>query len=490
MPFHPRPVRTQSNALTLLMVATLGFCAMVAGLAHGSQNSASDTATIAKNQASAIAALHEINAAETAFATTYMRGFSSTLIVLAGRTASQPKYSAAGLIDDQLGNGNENGYVFKYSTEVSDGRPSTYAVTASPVAGAGNGAFYYTDQSGVIRQNSARTATANDPPLAVEVIRLDPAFDDIVPANTHVEVLADLGLAQGALTEGPVWVRNGGYLIFSEVAGNVIYKWTHDGKISVFLKPSGYSGNGPAASKLTHNGRALVHLVGSVGITLDPQGRVVFCAQGDRAIVRLEPDGKRTVLADRFEGKRLNSTNDLVYKSDGALYFTDPNSGLQRGDSDPLKELPFQAIFLLKDGKLQKLDFHGRPNGLALSPDEKYFYAIDSTKNTITRFQILPDDTIAGGELFVDMNSDHLTPDGKDRGGPDGMKVDVSGNVYSSGPDGVWVMSPSGRHLGTIITPTRITNIAFGDADGKMLYLTTHTGELYRVRLNLEGVHP
>ena len=139
---------------------------------------------------------------------------------------------------------------------------------------------------------------------------------------------------------------------------------------------------------------------------------------------------------------------------------------------------------------MQKLDFHGRPNGLALSPDEKYFYAIDSTKNTITRFKILPDDTIAGGELFVDMNSDHLTPDGKDRGGPDGMKVDVSGNVYSSGPDGVWVMSPSGRHLGTIITPTRITNIAFGDADGKMLYLTTHTGELYRVRLNLEGVRP
>jgi sugar lactone lactonase YvrE len=445
---------------------------------------------IAQNQAAAIASLQEINAAEASFATTYMRGFTSTLGALGGRTAKQPKYSAAGLIDDDLANGSKNGYVFKYSTEISDGRPSTYAVTASPANGSGNGAFYFTDQSGVIRQNSTTNATAKDAPISSAVIKLDPAFDEIVPADVHVELLEDLGVTQGALTEGPVWVRKGGYLLFSEVAGNVIYKWAPDGNLSVFLKPAGYTGHGPAASKLTHNGRALVHLIGSVGMTLDPQGRVVFSAQGDRAIVRLEPDGTRTILVDRFEGKRLNSTNDLVYKSDGALYFTDPNSGLQRGDADPLKELPFQAIFLFKDGKVQKLDFHGRPNGLALSPDEKYFYAIDSTKNTIMRFKILPDDTIADGQLFVDMSADHLTPDGKDRGGPDGMKVDVKGNVYSSGPDGIWVMSPEGKHLGTIITPTRITNPAFGDTDGKMLYLTTHTGELYRVHLNIEGVHP
>ncbi len=478
----------------VLRVAAILACSVL--LPYSSQKrqaaaQSADTAdVIAQNQKAAVASLQEINAAETAFATTYMRGYSSKLSVLAGRTPDPPRYAAAGLIDNELGKGVKNGYAFTYMTEVSDGRPSTYAVTASPVNGAGNGNFYFTDQSGVIRQNSNRPATVHDLAVPLELIKLDSALDDIVPADVHVEVLADLGLTRGSLTEGPVWVRKGGYLLFSDVPADAIDKWTPDGKISVFLTPSGYTGTGPSESKRTHNGRALVHLIGSVGITLDPQGRVVFCAQGDRMIVRLEENGRRTILAERYEGKRLNSTNDLVYKSDGALYFTDPNSGLQRGETDPRKELPFAGIFLLKDGKLQVLDFKGRPNGLALSPDEKYFYAIDSTRNTITRFTILPDDTIADGHLFADMNGEHLTADGKDRGGPDGMKVDRNGNVYSSGPDGVWVMSPEGKHLGTIITPTRITNIAFGDADGKMLYLTTHTGELYRVHLKIEGVRP
>jgi gluconolactonase len=446
---------------------------------------------IAKNQSAAVASLQEINEAENTFATTYLRGFSPTLKALAGRTADMPRFEAAGLIDSELGSGKKNGYVFEYSTRVSGERPSTYAITASPVGRAGNGIFYFTDQSGVIRENSATTATANDPAVSLEVIRLDPELDKIVPAEAHVEVLADLGLTQGALTEGPVWDRKGGYLLFSEVAGNAIYKWTSDGKLSIFLKPAGYTGNGPSESKRTHNGRAFVHLIGSVGITIDPQGRVVFTAQGDRTIVRLEPDGTRTVIADRYQGKRLNSPNDLVYKSDGALYFTDPSSGFERGDHDPNKELPFNGIFLLKDGKLQLIEKTYRlPNGLALSPDEKYLYAIDSLRSSIFRYKVLPDDTIADEQLFVNMSADLRTDRGRDRGEADGIKVDVKGNVYSSGPDGVWIMSPEGKHLGTIITPTRITNPAFGDADGKMLYLTTHTGELYRVHLKIEGVRP
>jgi gluconolactonase len=447
--------------------------------------------TIANNQSAAIASLQEINEAEAEFATTYLRGFSPTLKALAGRTADMPRFDAAGLIDSELGTGKKGGYVFGYSTRVSGERPSTYAVTASPVGGAGSGIFYFTDQSGVIRQNNATTATANDPAVSLEVIRLDPALDEIVAADAHVEVLADLGLTQGALTEGPVWDRKGGYLLFSEVAGNAIYKWTPDGKLSIFLKPSGYTGSGLSESKRTHNGRAFVHLIGSVGITLDPNGRVVFTAQGDRTIVRLEKDGTRTVLADRYEGKRLNSPNDLVYKSDGALYFTDPSSGFERGDNDPKKELPFDGIFLLKDGKLRLIQkTYKLPNGLALSPDEKYLYAIDSLRSSVFRYEVLPDDTIADERLFVNMSADLRTARGKDRGEADGIKVDVKGNVYSSGPDGIWIMSREGKHLGTIITPTRITNPAFGDADGKMLYLTTHTGELYRVRLKIEGVRP
>jgi len=464
------------------------------GLATRAQephSASSEPDSIAKNQSSAIASLQEINEAEAAFATTYLRGFSPSLKELGGRTANLPRYEAAGLIESELASGAKNGYLFVYSTRVSGQRPSTYAVTAGPMGGAGHGSFYFTDQSGVIRQNSAGTATANDPPLSLEVIRLDPALDEIVPPDAHVEMLADLGLVRGALTEGPVWVRKGDYLLFAEVAGNVIDKWTPDGKITVYLKDSGYTGTGPSESKRTHNGRAFVHLIGSVGTTLDPEGRVVFCAQGDRAVVRLEPDGKRTVLADRFEGKRLNSPNDLVYKSDGALYFTDPSSGFERGDGDPKKELPFDGIFLLKDGKLRVLEkTYKLPNGVTLSPDEKYFYAIDSLRSSIFRYRILPDDTIGDEQLFVDMSADLRTAYGKDRGEADGMKVDVKGNVYSSGPDGVWIMSPEGKHLGTIVTPTRITNPAFGDADGKMLYLTTHTGELYRVRLKIEGVRP
>ena len=313
------------------------------------------------------------------------------------------------------------------------------------------------------------------------LIKLDPALDDIVSANTKVEKLAD-GFHY---VEGPVWVRQGGYLLFSDIPANVIDRWTPNGKVSVFLEPSGFTGKDASGVGMELTvGSAVVTLIGSNGITLDRQGRVVYCAHGDRAIIRLEKDNKRTVLADRFEGKRLNSPNDLVYKSNGTLYFTDPPAGLRGNNESPQKELPFHGVYLLKAQKLQLLDKDfTRPNGLALSPDEKYLYVADSTKRLIMRFEVKPDDTIANGQVFIDM-----TPD-KAPGNPDGMKVDKDGNVYSSGPGGVWIISPGGKHLGTIVAPESPTNLAFGDADGKTLYLTARTG-LYRIRLNKRGVQP
>jgi len=314
------------------------------------------------------------------------------------------------------------------------------------------------------------------------IARLNPALDAIIPEDAKVEKVAE----NFGFLEGPVWVRKGGYLLFSDIPANVIYKWSPNGGLSVFLSYSGFTGNDDSVAGMQlNNGKGMVTLLGSNAVTLDPQGRVVYCAHGDRQIVRLEPDGKRTVLASEFEGKRLNSPNDLVYKSDGALYFSDPTAGMRNGNDDSRKELPYTGLFLLKDGKLQLLSKDLRPNGLALTPDEKFIYLVDTSggRKTIVRYQVRPDDTIASGELFVDMTSDKAT------GGPDGMKVDQQGNLYSTGPGGVWIMSPDGKHLGTILTSELPANLAFGDADGKTLYLTARTG-LYRIRLKIPGITP
>jgi gluconolactonase len=317
---------------------------------------------------------------------------------------------------------------------------------------------------------------------ATDVVRLDSAADDIVPPGARAQQLAE---GYGFL-EGPVWVRRGGYLLFSDIPANVIDKWAPGSKVSVFLKPSGFTGTDPSqAGRIIDNGRAMINLIGSNAVTVDRQGRIVFCAQGDRSVVRIEKDGRRTILADRYEGKRLNSPNDLVYKSDGALYFTDPPAGLPKGDDDPKKEIPFDGVFLLKNGKLQVLDKSFlRPNGLAFAPSEKFLYVNDSFKKTIMRFEVRPDDTIANGQIFIDMNGDEAP------GVPDGMKVDLKGNVYCTGPGGVWIISSAGKHLATIKTPERITNLAFGNADGKMLYLTGRTGELFGIDLKVAGIRP
>jgi gluconolactonase len=190
------------------------------------------------------------------------------------------------------------------------------------------------------------------------------------------------------------------------------------------------------------------------------------------------------VLADHYEGKRLNSPNDLVYKSDGSLYFTDPPFGLRKAQDDPKKELPFAGVYRWANGKLQLVnkDF-GAPNGLAFSPDEKYLYVDDSFTKTYWRFDVQPDGTITNKKLLIDMSSS------KEPGVPDGMKIDQKGNIYGAGPGGVWVITPEGKHLGTIKPPENPANLAWGDADAKTLYFTAVTG-LYRLRLNIAGIRP
>jgi gluconolactonase len=314
------------------------------------------------------------------------------------------------------------------------------------------------------------------------VARLNPELDDIIPGDAKVEKLA----SSFGFLEGPVWVHKGGYLLFSDIPANVIFKFSPDtGKVSVAVPYSGFTGvDASGAGMQLNDGQGMVTLLGSNGVTLDPQGRIVYCAHGDRQVVRLEADGRRTALANQFEGKRLNSPNDLVYKSDGSLYFTDPPAGLRDGDKDPKKELPFNGVYLLKDSQLRLLiKDMTLPNGLAFTPDEKYLYVNDSVKKTIMRYEVQPDDTLANGKLLVDMSPD------KAPGGPDGMKVDQKGNIYCTGPGGFWILSPDGIHLGTVLTSELPANLAFGDADGKTLYLTARTG-LYRIHLKIPGIVP
>ena len=305
----------------------------------------------------------------------------------------------------------------------------------------------------------------------VEITRLDPAIDAIVPPNPKV-----FKLAEGfQFTEGPVWLQNGDFL-FSDPNANKIYQYAADGTLSVFKENSGYSGK-----DITEYFQP-----GSNGLTLDPDGRLTINEHGNRRIVRVEKDGKITVLADRFEGKRLNSPNDLVYRSDGTLFFSDPPFGLPKFYDDPRKELPYSGVFALYKGQLKLVtsDLKG-PNGIAFSPDEKYLYVgnWDPEKKIVMRYEVNPDATLSNGKVFFDMTS----APGQDA--IDGIKVDQQGNLYVSGPGGLWVLSPAAKHLGTVNGPKHPHNLAWGGEDGKTLYLTAQS-TLYRMPLNIPGIRP
>ena len=303
----------------------------------------------------------------------------------------------------------------------------------------------------------------------VEVIRKSPRMDAIAGPNPKL-----FKLAEGfQFTEGPVWSRDG-FLLFSDPNANTIYRY--DGALSVFRRPSGYAGADVAEYKQP----------GSNGLTFDSQGRLTANEHGNRRVTRTEQDGSITVLAESFEGRRLNSPNDLVYAKDGTLYFTDPPFGLPKFAGDPRKELPYSGVYSLRDGKLALLtkELSG-PNGIALSPDEKYLYVgnWDEKKKVVMRYPVQPGGAIGAGAIFFDMTG----APGEDA--IDGIKVDTEGNVYVSGPGGLWVLSPDGEHLGTIVTPKHAHNFAWGDADGRTLYICARDS-LYRMRLGVPGIRP
>lgn len=330
-------------------------------------------------------------------------------------------------------------------------------------------------------------------PSAFRIERLDPALDEVIDVNAKLETLGD----RFALTEGPVWMPGEtgqpGSLLFSDNAANVIYKWQEGQPLSVYLENSGYTGrdvNNVGAQTIA--GRVAILLIGSNGLALDPQNRLVVTAMTDRTVYRLEKDGKRTILADRFEGKRFNGPNDIVVKSDGAVYFTDTVWGLRGAAQSPDRELPFSGFFLIKDGKVTLLggdrDTPGAsPNGITLSPDEKYLYVTAGTRRTM-RYDILPDDTVANGKVFVE-------------DGIDGMRVDTKGNLYTTSggtPGRIQIHSPEGKPLGRLLLPQltgeprpRVcaTNMAFGGVDDRDLYITACT-HLFRVRTKIPGIRP
>ncbi len=309
-----------------------------------------------------------------------------------------------------------------------------------------------------------------------EVLRKDPALDAVVSPTAKLEKMAG-GVS---FTEGPVWVprKDGtdGYLLFSAPNDNTIYRMSADGEVSVFRAKSGYTGLNIGE----------YHQPGSNGLTLDRQGRLTIDQHGNRRVIRVEPRGNITVLADRYDGKRLNSPNDLVYKSDGSLFFTDPPFGLPKVFDDPRKELPFSGVYRVTDGKVQLLTTDlDAPNGLAFSPDEKYLYVDNwnEKRKVVMRYEVRTDGTLANGSIFFDMT---FVPG---ETALDGMKVDQQGNVYVCGPGGIWILSPEGKHLGLIKGPEEPHNLAWGDDDARTLYVTALTS-IYRIRTNIPGIRP
>lgn len=315
-----------------------------------------------------------------------------------------------------------------------------------------------------------RVRAAWEAPLTV--VRADADLDSVVPADARLEKVA----GGFVFTEGPVWSQKGGYLLFSSPNTNVIYRWSPVGKLEVFRSKSGYTG--ADIGRYTQPG--------SNGLTFSPDGLLTLCQHGNRRVIRVNPHGDTTVMADQYQGKRLNSPNDLVYRSDGTLYFTDPPFGLPGVFDDPDKELPFSGVFYVKDGTVNLVtDALSGPNGLAFSPDEKYLYVgdWDMQHKAVMRYPVNPDGSVGEGELFYDMTA----AEGADA--IDGVKVDTAGNLYICGPGGLWIVSPEAKHLGLLKLPEDPHNIAWGEADGRTLYITALTS-VYRIRLNIPGVRP
>jgi gluconolactonase len=329
-----------------------------------------------------------------------------------------------------------------------------------------------------------KTSEVNTTSLKIE--RLDSAIDEIIPANSVIEKV----VTGFTWVEGPVWINND-YLLFADIPSNSIRKWTPNSAVTVFMQPSGYRGTVPYGGPES----------GSNGMTLDVYGRVTVAGHAQRNVWRMEsldPHSQITILADAYMGKKLNSPNDVAYRSDGSLYFTDPPYGLPtQSDSDPAKQLQVNGVYRISNALNQKpgtqpanaqlqllIKDLTRPNGIAFSPDERYLYVSNSEPRKIwMRYRVKADGTLTDAKLFCDASSD-IRP-----GAPDGMKVDQKGNVYGTGPGGIWIFSPKGKHLATILMPEKASNVAWGGDDHKTLYITA-TSSVYRVKLGIAGVDP
>lgn len=334
--------------------------------------------------------------------------------------------------------------------------------------------------SGRVTSGHASASDSASTPLKVD--RLDRAADRIIPAGAKLERVT----TGYKWVEGPVWAE--GSLYFAAIRTNSIRKWTPGVGASIFLQPSGYKGSVPYGGPEP----------GSNGMTLDARGRLTVAGHAQRDVFRFEslsPKSTITILADRYQGKRLNSPNDLVYRSDGSLYFTDPPYGLRtQNDQDPKKELKVNGVYRIPHAVDQKpgsapdraalelvISDLPRPNGIAFSPDEKYLYVDNSEpKKQWWRYRVLPNGKVTDAKLLYDATSD------KRVGGPDGMKVDEQGNIYTAAPGGVWIFSPQGKLLAQITVPERVGNVAWGGSDRKTLYIAASTS-IYRVKLNIPG---
>lgn len=323
--------------------------------------------------------------------------------------------------------------------------------------------------------------------LATRIVRLDASLDHIVAADA--KVIVTKGENYFGVIEGSAWVPEGaqGYLLFTDFAANVIYKWEPASHLlSVYLEKAGYTGS---LVDIAHEGRMTttqygaplyIYDIGANGIALDPEGRVVLCAQGDRQVVRLEKDGTRTVVASDYQGHRFNHTNSMVIKSDGAIYMSDSGAGVHvpHPPSADVKDALPLSVYLIKDGKVSvAIADHG--HGLAFAPDEKILYV--GIGNIIERYDVQPDDTLANGRVFIDMSGE------KTRGGPNQLAVDREGNVYSAGPGGLWIIKSSGKHIGTLPLPALAAGLVFGGPDLKTLYIID-SRNLLEMRVKVPGM--
>ena len=319
------------------------------------------------------------------------------------------------------------------------------------------------------------TLFAQTPKTIGSIERLDPAFDKLVPADAKIEVLG----SGFDWSEGVCWIKDGGYAVFSDIPPNKIMKWDpKSGAVSLFMEKVGYTGKEPFKGEEP----------GTNGLMLDPQGRIVACCHGDRVIKRIEKDGKITILADKYDGKRLNSPNDLVYKTNGDLYFTDPPYGLPLREKDPAKELDWFGVYRLgNDGKVTLLTKEmTRPNGIGFSPDEKTLYVAQSDPAAAIwkAFPVKADGTLGESKLLYDATK---AGQAGEPGLPDGLAVDKEGHIWATGPGGVYCFAPDGKLLGRLKTGQRTANCKFGD-DGKTLFICA---DMYfcRVKTNATGTN-